>query len=132
MKLRSVIMTSFCNRFEFEPVTRRRASDGGGFHCRRRHSRKRLRRSPGAFLRIDRRREYSHIIRLLQLPRISGVFPTALPVSRKKYARLVGRNTYTRSCIARSLARSFARFSFLVLRASTSPTIIAVDATYVR
>lgn len=107
-----------------------RAGDGG-FHCRRRHSRKRLRRSSGAFLRIDRRREYSHIIRLLQLPRISAFSP--------RHCRLLGKSmrarsggTPTRSCIARPLARSFARFSFLVLRASTSPAIIAVDATYVR
>jgi len=136
-------MTSFRNRFEFDsPRMRAAAISIVGVAA---FSKGITGARPGAFLRIDRRREYSHIIRLLQLPRISAFSPRHSRV-RGKSMRAWSGGTPSR-VRAISLARSLThppthppthslsrtpRFLFLMLRVTSIAAIIAADATYVR
>lgn len=93
---------------------------GGDFHRGRRGILERdYGARPGAFLRIDRRREYSHIIRLLQLPRISAFSPRHTRVRGKSMrARSVGGTPTRVRAISLARARSLSHATFLVSRAT--------------
>lgn len=119
-------MTLFRNRFGFDSP--RGWGEGGWmavFHCRRHF----LEREITALARrISSYRsppyEYSHIIRLLQLPRISAFSP--------HYSRLLGKSMLSRSGGTPTRVCASARsFSLSHVSRASIAAIIAADATYV-
>jgi len=105
-------MTSFRNRFEFDSLrTEAAAVSTVGVRGILERDYGAL---PGAFLRIDRHGEYSHIIRLLQLPRISAFSPRHTRVAEKVLCAL-GREEHLLALVQ---SRSLSHATFLVSRAT--------------